>query len=60
MASYCALVMHLPDEKYDMQIFRRLIPTIRLLPKGCVSKIENISMGLYKKPLTEGCTLVEN
>jgi hypothetical protein len=42
------LVVQLPNENYDMLIFKKSIPPLGLLSKRCVSGIGNIIMGLKK------------
>jgi hypothetical protein len=40
--------------------FKKFIPLLELLSKRCVSGIENINMGLKKRPLPEACTAIGN
>jgi hypothetical protein len=42
------LVAQLPNENYDMLIFKKSIPPLGLLSKRCVSGIGNIIVGLKK------------
>jgi hypothetical protein len=54
------LVAQLPNENYDMLIFKKSIPPLGLLTNRCVSGIGNIIMVLKKRPLPEVCTVIGN